>query len=798
MTDETKASDWQTGTWEGSRRAQLRASLRLTVRQRLEALEALSETSRHFAKLRDQGAFHYGGKTMHEDVAVRQENAESGNGYVTSAGAGRYRVHLQGCTPTPLASYLKALAIHRLVAEQKDPEARGWWQGEHFVLESILDEDGLKTFFLEEYRPTPIIAPWNGGSGFYPNDNKDGISVLGKCDHSRFREYLEAISIGNETIQLLGLSEKPKDEMKAELILRLRSALPDSALAWMDAALMLTNGDVKFPPLLGTGGNDGRLDFTNNFMQRLVDVFDLPEMSAMRLSSSLLDESLFRHVSPFLSGKKAIGQFSPGQAGGPNAGNGYESDSLINPWDFIFMIEGALLFAAAATRRLGNEEPGTLAFPFTVRPRGSGQGGVSLADEAPARAEIWVPLWNKPASLMAVKGLFAEGRVTLGRRSVRDGLDFARSLGLLAADRGIGSFQRYAFMMRSGKAYLATPLNRFCIPREPQQDLISELDHWLWRVQTWAHGENAPNRVRSLTQRLENALFDMAGGTGKRTAEVQKVLILLGEFQDYLSTSPAAQAKIPPLPLLSERWFLEARDNSVEFRIASALAGLQGATEHPLPLRVHLSPLDPDDKQPAWLPEGARHHYRTWHHGGLEKNLVAALEKRLLLASQEGFSDKPLGGWPGADLASIGAFLAGETDDKKIAQLMCGLAYCKTPRHVEWGSSEPGIIPAAFCFLKLVATPDGQLRRCGLLTNHERLPVPTGLVRLLEAGRVGEAIRLALRQLRVVGLCSLPDIPSSAGLAGARLAAALLIPLDDMGIRHLYRAISCNDNKLDS
>jgi CRISPR-associated protein Csx17 len=28
---------------------------------------------------------------------------------------------LAGCTPTPLANYLKALGVFRLVAEQKDP-----------------------------------------------------------------------------------------------------------------------------------------------------------------------------------------------------------------------------------------------------------------------------------------------------------------------------------------------------------------------------------------------------------------------------------------------------------------------------------------------------------------------------------------------------------------------------------------------------------------------------------------------------------------------------------------------------
>ena len=37
--------DWSSVTWEGARRAQLRAALALTVRERLEAMEALGELS---------------------------------------------------------------------------------------------------------------------------------------------------------------------------------------------------------------------------------------------------------------------------------------------------------------------------------------------------------------------------------------------------------------------------------------------------------------------------------------------------------------------------------------------------------------------------------------------------------------------------------------------------------------------------------------------------------------------------------------------------------------------------------
>jgi hypothetical protein len=48
---------WETATWEGSRRAQLRSALELTVRERLEAVEAMVELARRLAEMpRKEGA----------------------------------------------------------------------------------------------------------------------------------------------------------------------------------------------------------------------------------------------------------------------------------------------------------------------------------------------------------------------------------------------------------------------------------------------------------------------------------------------------------------------------------------------------------------------------------------------------------------------------------------------------------------------------------------------------------------------------------------------------------------------
>ncbi len=40
-----KKQDWDNATWEGSRKAQLRQSLKLSPKERFEALETLAETS---------------------------------------------------------------------------------------------------------------------------------------------------------------------------------------------------------------------------------------------------------------------------------------------------------------------------------------------------------------------------------------------------------------------------------------------------------------------------------------------------------------------------------------------------------------------------------------------------------------------------------------------------------------------------------------------------------------------------------------------------------------------------------
>jgi CRISPR-associated protein Csx17 len=45
-----------------------------------------------------------------------------------------------------------------------------WLRSPELFKEAATEEAkraALTKFFLEEYKPTPIVAPWNAGSGFY-------------------------------------------------------------------------------------------------------------------------------------------------------------------------------------------------------------------------------------------------------------------------------------------------------------------------------------------------------------------------------------------------------------------------------------------------------------------------------------------------------------------------------------------------------------------------------------------------------------------------------------------------------
>ncbi len=759
---------------------------------------------------------------------------------------------LHGCTPTPLASYLKALGVLRLVSspannvsgEAADPHARGWWENECFHLRTTLGRDALLHFFLHDYAPSPIIAPWNGGSGFYAGDNKDGFDPLATGQVAeRFANISSGIRHAVRTVADLKLAERPEGAAKVGLVAALRAELADAALLWLDAVLSLSGGGLAYPELLGTGGNDGRLDFTNNFARRLVSrakpagLFEANSGEPSREAARLLEASLLAAPAWGLCSAK-IGQFAPGAAGGPNATNGYSAGSEVNSWDFVLMLEGAAAFAGAATRRDQHAPGGATAgattrsgasFPFTVRAVGAGWGGVEAADENDARAEFWAPIWTRPARALEIDSLLGEGRAVLNERTATDGLEFARAAASIGISRGFHEFERFGFLMRAGRTYLATPIGRRSTEPSPGAQLVADLDagDWLERVRRVGRNDEEPGAARRAIKRLEDALFGLLAAT-EVSREAERAIVALGHVVGWLALSPSGRKAIAkPPPVLSSAWIREADDGSAEFRVAAALAALGlRAVPHPAqqadvqgPNAAHpggngaagestAARETPADEGPAGAPGRARRgaappmaahfapldersfFYRdslgtrrawsadetpptvVWGAGPLVPNLIAVLERRLVEASTRGLQDKPLAGATAVRLADVAAFLTADFDDARCAALLAGLVWARPARpRSSSGRTDPAPVPFAYAALKPLFTPDAALRAAGALPATARMPVPPGMIARLRAGgnsRDGRATDPAVRLALARARASGLPAPFAGSRSGAR------------------------------
>jgi CRISPR-associated protein Csx17 len=379
---------------------------------------------------------------------------------------------LKGCAPVPLAHYLKGLGILRLVSEQRDPSARGAWKDEAFVLSTTLSATELERFFLDSYEPTPFVAPWNKGSGFFIA-NDPGLGPVERSKAARFAPFRAGIddarklgveigkadaairALKDQTKARAGMSalekaqaralksnpdfkarlaeaERQYKALKESIIPACRLAWRGKHLAWMEAAVVLSSdGSPKYPALLGTGGNDGRLDFTNNAMQRIGDLFELDSGSgaarpaaAGTLTAALWGAASMGHTSV------SIGQYLPGGAGGANSSAGPSGDSSVNPWDFLLMMEGVVLFSSLATKRLGAGQQVQASAPFAVRSHAGGYASSSDSDES-ARGEQWMPLWARPLSLGELRQLLSEGRAQVSGAPAQRALDLARAVARL-------------------------------------------------------------------------------------------------------------------------------------------------------------------------------------------------------------------------------------------------------------------------------------------------------------------------------------------------------------------------------
>lgn len=513
---------------------------------------------------------------------------------------------LNGCAPMPLAHYLKALGILRLVAEQLDRRARGWWQGERFLLASEVDEHELLEFFLACYAPTPMVNPWGARSGFYAGSSEStSRSVLQRIvdsKHARFAAFREAVATARAAIDELTGGTKPDDEQeggKADLILDLKARMRGPGSEWLSAVVAVVDASGKGlqqPALWGTGGSEGSGSYTAAYMKAL------HECLIDRSWDGSLRQSLFADApAPGQAWSESFGQFLP-------AGMG-------SPWDLLLAFEGACLVRSSVTRRSDPAGDRWVSSPFFVPPSGVGAASAARLDEyalnkgkeLPGRGEQWFPLWSAPTTLSEVSHLFRDGRALLGRGRPDAALSLARAVARLGVARGISRLTRYGYLQRNNLAtHFAVPLGRFEIPdrAEPALSCLDDLDAWLRRLRRESRSDRAPARLIQAERRLSDALLAVA----QRPTEAgrwQTALLRMADVEALQRHDAASNAG--PIPRLRPQWVAAADDGSAEHRLAVSFA-LQGA-----PLRAggpragvrrHWLTLEGDDDRTACVMQG--------------------------------------------------------------------------------------------------------------------------------------------------------------------------------------------------
>jgi len=665
---------------------------------------------------------------------------------------------LPGIRPEPLASYLAGLGLIRVLAEQADKDLTAAWTAEGLAITtSVVD---IAAWLAADYVPTPVVSPWNNGSGFGAKD-KEPLRVLETLlthPSLRFDPLRDAIRLAREVMG------RPHDD-KASLVRDFRNRCPEGVLPWIDATVVLADQDTLFPPLLGTGGNDGRLDFSTNFHQRLLDIIDTEKSAAMALD--LLTGTEAEQLA-----SAAIGQFDPASAGGPGSSKFGAADSLVNPWGYVLFIEGALMFAASAVRR-NQFAAGRAAIPFTVNP--SPDGSDSGAANEETRGELWTPQWSREFAYPEIRQLFTEARASWRGRQARRATDFYAATRTLGVARGIDRFTRFGLQRRNGLAFAAVPLATVDVRANPDVALAADLEDWAGRF-----SGDTPAAVGLAARRFQRAHLKYVRDGGQD--RLVRMLAALTALEQAVGRSGRTRENVPVRRPPNAAKFLPvlARNPTPELRIAVGLASLAwlGSDGKYGNLRQLFLPINQNGR---WSPSPVIPGFGI---RPLASVLADVLIYRCRTADVDrGTAEAGRGvavyrGVPGFRLgipvpaADLHEFAAGRLD---LVQLDLYLWACLA---LSWRDVQPGwsaddrviAVPTLGVLQPLAA---GLSARKGH-SNEPRLAISPDWPSRLIAGYIPEVHREAARRLKQVGWQAVPEPSYQSPVEGMRIAAALV------------------------
>jgi CRISPR-associated protein Csx17 len=515
-----------------------------------------------------------------------------------------------------------------------------------------------------------------------------------------------------------------------------------------------------------------------------------------------------------------VGQFDPAAAGGPGSSAFGAAKSRVNPWGYVLLVEGALLFAASTARR--NEHGAArAAIPFTVYT--SADGSASGAEGEESRGEVWAPLWREDFTLAEIRQLFGEARASWRGRPARRAVDFYAATRTLGVTRGVDEFVRYGLHRRNGLAYAATPLDRVQVVTKPRVRLAASVEDWPARLRR----SDSPTAIRHAVRQFDAAFLRYARDADplalRHLLAALTTLELAAGRSGWARNITAPRRDLPPaasfLPVFVEGGCPPELRVAAGVASCATLPGPDRSRQPPRAMRQILLPIDPV------FPAGPGRPSARWR----DTPLVAGFGLRPLAevladvlawrsrtagdeANQEGFRGIPTfrGGVP-VPAADLHALARGELNEAELGLWLwacLALDWRGTPW--PWRIHEAtvpvftlGLLHPLALGLRLgtgddreppdATSPD---RRTGRGSERgrdgdPRLALRPDWANRLIAGQVREVHEQAAARLRQAGWEAAPLLPSDAvQVSGTRIAAALVPRCRPRDTRDVLRLIT--------
>jgi CRISPR-associated protein Csx17 len=323
-------------------------------------------------------------------------------------------VAISGLPPHSLGNYLASLGLLRVLSRSHR-----------------LGEQGT------EIRWPHVRAAWRGGV-FYIIDGPPSLD-----------EVVNAIGKTAERLDWLpytrGWTEEQKRGTKsnsATPLARWQSSA-DEAYLELFLAHVVPAGAVNFNPMLGSGGNAGRREFSKGWQTATAALAPsnkkrggipdaggrLAELRALLAGEPISWRMELNAASWFSDSIERV-----------NTGQRPFAKGIGSPWAMVLACEGLVFFAGGASRRLGSRARAVGAFPFIVQaaaPTASGGAGRDLG-------EVWAPIWSRPMTVAEVVALFSRGRAEIGGGGALTPSAFAVAIRRRGVDAGITEFRRFA------------------------------------------------------------------------------------------------------------------------------------------------------------------------------------------------------------------------------------------------------------------------------------------------------------------------------------------------------------------